>query len=826
MRSNGSNFLGQGQTYALEFALYQEEPLRRMTPSTAQPEPRISTKSRLGLAVAFAFLTLPTLAQDSSEPAEAHPLDWVDISNVPKELRDDQCIDCEGRYMDPLRDVDTSVAPESAPIDADANQVELQETTATFSGGVKLNQGYRQMRADRVSLNRADRVGTLEGNISLREPGILLRGERAQVFSQTGVASIESSQWVLHDLHMRGSANLLERDEDGILHIHEGELSYCAPDDNEWLIEAEELELDLEEGLAVARGAKVRIADVPIIYLPWMQFPIDDRRRTGVLWPDIGSDSRGGIDVAVPVYWNAAPNYDLLYTPRYIEERGINHEAKARYLNPVLGSWTFGGAFMNNDKRYEDDYPSERNHDRWLGVVKQNGLFEQRWRSKIDYSKASDVNYMKDLQTSSLDAKRRTALLQLGTLDYLGDKWMANLEVQQFQSLADDINNDYKKLPQLTGRYRPDGTPFEIDPIFLAQYSNFDTDTNKVTGERIYTEAGASYPMLWTYGFFKPTAKYRYLGYDLDENRNFEEQTPDTGAPMVNLDAGLFFDRDTELFGNSMLQTLEPRLYYLYSEYQDQTDQPDFDSAELTFTYNQLFRDTRFSGRDRIDDSDQLSVGITTRFIDQEDGREEFNVSLGQIFYFRDREVRLNRKDPPLETGGSEVAGELTFYPNERLSARTSLIWDPYSDKMNSGNFFTSYQRDNGSLYNVGYTYRRPLTTVITNQPATEEAHFSFYMPTGRNWSVFAAVNYSIEAGESVEDMFGVEYDTCCWKVRLLHLRYFDNASGENPDFDDPLLEREDSTQVQIVLKGMGGFGSRASGIMKDMIRGFTDSEY
>ena len=797
-----------------------------MTSSTAHPEPRISTKSRLGLAMAFMLLTLPTLAQDSSEPPEAHPLDWVELSNVPKELQDDQCINCEGRYMDPLRDADTSTPPDEAPIDADANQVELQETTATFSGGVELNQGYRQMRADRVSLDRADRVGTLEGNISLREPGILLRGERATIFSQTGVASIESSEWVLHDLHMRGSANILKRDENGLLHIHEGELSYCAPDNNEWLIQAEELELDLEEGLAVARGAKVRIADVPIIYLPWMQFPIDDRRRTGVLWPDIGSDSRGGVDIAVPFYWNTAPNYDLLYTPRYIEERGINHEAKARYLNPFVGSWTVGGAFMDDDKRYEDDYPSERNHDRWLALVKQNGLFEQRWRSKIDYSRASDVNYMKDLQTSSLDAKRRTALLQLGALDYLGDKWMANLEVQQFQSLADDINNDYKKLPQLTGQYRPDGTPFEIDPIFLAQYSNFDTDTNKVTGERIYSEVGASYPMLWAYGFFKPTAKYRYLGYDLEENRNFDDQKPDAGAPMLNLDAGLFFDRDTELFGNSMLQTLEPRLYYLYSEYQDQTDQPDFDSAELTFTYNQLFRDTRFSGRDRIDDSDQLSVGITTRFIDQEDGREEFNASIGQIFYFKDREVRLNRTDPPLETGGSEVAGELTFYPNERLSARTSLVWDPYSDRMNSGNFFTSYQRDDGSLYNVGYTYRRPLTTVITTQPPTEEAHFSFYMPTGRNWSVFAAVNYSIEAGESVEDMFGVEYDTCCWKVRLLHLRYFDNASGENPDFDDPLLEREDSTQVQIVLKGMGGFGSRASGIMKDMIRGFTDSEY
>jgi LPS-assembly protein len=807
-----------------------------MTPSTTLSELRIGSTRHLGLAIVLAVLALPALAQDepaqtATEPqdnsaqTEAHPLDWIDVSEVPKDLRDEQCINCQGRYMDPLRDADQSVSPEESPIDADAAEVELDETTATFSGGVVLDQGYRKMRADKVSLDQVERTGTLEGNITLREPGILLVGERAQIFSATNEATIESSQFVVHDLHLRGSADILKRDSDGILHIHGGELTYCAPEDDEWLIQADELELDLEEGLGVARAAKVRVSGVPVFYFPWIQFPLDDRRRTGLLWPDIGSDSRGGLDIAVPIYMNLAPNYDLLYAPRYIEERGLNHEIKGRYMNPYIGDWTAGGAFLDDDKRYEDDYPSERNHDRWLAMVKQNGLFEQRWRSRIDYSKASDVNYMKDLRTSSLDAKRRTALLQLGALDYLGDKWMANLEVQQFQSLADDINNDYKKLPQITGRYRPDGTPFEIDPIFLAQYSNFDTDTNKVTGERIYSEAGAAYPMQWSYGFLRPTAKYRYLNYDLDEHRNYEEQTPDAGAPMLSLDGGLYFDRDTELFGGQMLQTLEPRLYYLYSEFQDQTGQPDFDSAELTFTYNQLFRETRFSGRDRIDDSDQLSVGITTRFIDETDGREEFNVSLGQIFYFKDREVRLNPNDPPLETGGSEVAGELAFFPNERLSLRTSLVWDPYTDKMNSGNFFTSYKRNNGSLYNVGYTYRRPLTTLDTTQPPTEQIHFSFFTPVSLNWSLFAAVNYSVEANESVEDMFGVEYDTCCWKVRLLHLRYFDNASGENPDFDDPLLEREDSTQIQIVLKGMGGFGSRASSIMKDMIRGFTDSE-
>lgn len=778
------------------------------------------------LATSLLLVAAPALAQDNSEPPEAHPLDWVSTREAPRELRDDRCINCGGRYLDPLRDVDQSLPPEEADLDARADNTELTEETITFSGDVEASQGYRQIRADKATFNQAERSALLEGNITVREPGVLLRGERATIFARTGEASIESSQFALHEQHLHGNAQTLSRDEGGILHIHGGQLSFCAPGDDEWRIRADELELNVEEGVGVARGARVDIAGVPVFYSPWMQFPLDDRRRTGFLWPDIGSDTRGGLDLSVPVYFNLAPDYDLLYSPRYIEERGINHEAKARYLSPLIGDWMVGGAFMDNDKRYEDEYPSDRNYDRWLAVVKQNGLFDQRWRSRVDYSKASDVNYIKDLETSSLDSKRRTELLQFAGLDYLGDRWLGSVEVQQFQSLADDINNDYKKLPQITGRYRPDGTPFEIDPIFLAQYSTFDTDDDRVTGNRLFTEAGLSYPMLWTYGFARPSAKYRFLKYDLNESDDFEDNNPDAGAALVNLDTGLYFDRSTELFGNSMLQTLEPRLYYLYSEFDDQTDQPDFDSAELTFTYNQLFRDTRFSGRDRIDDANQVSVGLTTRFIDEEDGREEFNASLGQIIYFRDREVRLKASDEPLETSGSELAAEVSYYPNERLSARASMVWDPYSDKMNAGNFFTTYTRDDGSLFNLGYSYRRPLTTVNTEQPPTEQAHVSFFMPAGRNWRVFAAMNYSVEANTSVEDMFGVEYDSCCWRVRLLYLRYFDNAAGENPDFDDPLLEREDSTQIQIVLKGMGGFGSRASSIMKDMIRGFNDSEY
>ncbi|MCB1679494.1 MAG: LPS-assembly protein LptD [Halioglobus sp.] len=768
----------------------------------------------------------PPPGQGAAEAApRADTLDWVPLSSVPKTMVDQRCITCGGRYIDPLAEADANDRPEDAPVEAITNSTELRGDTVLLSGGVEAVQGYRHLRADDAKVDRATSSAILTGNVTLREPGLLLHGERAEVYSRTGEAAVENSQFVLHERHLRGSADMLQRDTAGLLHVHEGSFSYCAPGENDWNIRASSMTLNLEEGLGTARNARVNVAGVPVFYTPWLQFPLDERRRTGLLWPDFGNDSEGGLDIATPIYFNLAPHYDALYAPRFIEKRGLNHVVKARYLNRYAGHWSVGGAYMNSDKHYEDQVRDGQSTDRWLTVVKQNGLFQQRWRSQVDYSKASDVDYLKDLETSNLNAQRRTNLLQLASLDYLGDRWLVNLDVQQFQSLADDINDDYKKLPQLTAQYRGTGTPFKLEPILVAQYSNFGSDEDRVTGQRIYSEAGATYPMLWNYGFVTPKAKYRRLDYQLDDGVFYNADNPSSDAALLSIDSGLLFDRGTRFAGKDLLQTLEPRLYYLYSQYDDQRDQPDFDSAELTFTYNQLFRETRFSGRDRLDDANQMSVGVTTRYIDREDGSTLLDASFGQIFYFRDRRVRLLPTSEPLDQSGSEMAAEVNFTPNPRFGLRSSLVWDPYSGNMNSGHVQAIYKGDDGSVYNLGYSYRRPLT-LVTEEKATEEANISAYFPMGRNWRFFAAMNYSMRANDSVEDMFGVEYDTCCWKIRFLHLRYFDTATGLTPDFSNPNLERQRSTQVQILLKGMGGFGNRITDVLQDMIRGFEQSDY
>jgi LPS-assembly protein len=755
-------------------------------------------------------------------PTFAH--DWVPLANVPESLRDRLCLICEGRYIDPLAQENTSTRPERTDIHARADSTEMGETEVILVGDVTAIQGYRQMRSDSATINREKETATLVGNVTMREPGVLLLGDNAKVYANTGEAIMYDAEFVFHDKHMRGYADILERDENDIIHIHNGIFTHCPPEERDWVVLSDTLDVDIEEGLATAHQATLELAGVPVFYTPWLRLPLDDRRRTGFLWPDFGNDSDGGLDINVPFYFNLAPNYDALYAPRFIQERGLDHELQARYLNPLVGDWFAGGAYLPNDQRYRDQIPDNESADRWLGILRQNGLFEERWRSRIDYSEASDVDYMRDLETANIDAQRSTSLLQMASVDYLGDNWLTTLRAQQFQSLADDISNNYEELPQLTSSYRGAGMPFALEPIALAQYSNFGADEDVVTGERIYGEAGMSYPMLWGFGSLTPTLKYRQVEYELTNAQAFPEDSPSAGSSVFGVDGELIFERQTSFNDKSFLQTLEPRIYYLYSAREDQRDQPLFDSADLTFNYSQLFRDTRFSGRDRLDDANQISAGVTTRYIDEQTGRDLLSASIGQIYYFEDREVQLLRELPPETQTTSGIAGEVAFAPTSQVGVRTSLVWDPNEENMDSSFIEGRYTMENGSIFNLGYAYRRAYISAL--QPQTEEVRASSYLPLDNNWSIFAAINYSLEENLSVEDMIGVEYDSCCWTFRLLNLRYYNNDNGVLPDFDNPELERNQTLQFQVVLKGMGGLGNRITNIMQDMIRGFDERAY
>lgn len=745
-------------------------------------------------------------------------LDWKPESEVPAASSGKRCRQCGGTFIEPASPLESSLESENSDLEISSDKSEVTPEEMIFSGNVIVRQGARSMRADRIIADRQQQAATASGNVLLREPGLAVEGEEILYQSESQIARVQTANFVLHDKQLSGSAQALIRQQDGSIDITNGQMTFCAPEDPAWILRANNLTLDPRSGDGQAWGAKLDVAGIPIAYLPWIRFPVDSRRKTGFLFPELGSDSRGGIDFTTPIYLNLAPNYDALYSPRYIEERGFLHQAQGRWLSEHLGYWELNGGFISNDSKYDDESGDSK---RWLLGAQHDGSFGNHITTQIKFAKTSDAEYLRDLNNNNLSAQRQTSLQQLGRIDWIGKDWRLRLDLEQFQSLAEDIRDDYKKLPQITTQWIGDATFWGLQPTFLAQFSHFDSNAERVTGERLYSEIGLTHPLYWESGFLRSSIKYRSITYKLNDFVEQIDTSPDSSSLMGSLDSGLIFERQVNFGGKLMTQTLEPRAYYLFSEYDDPAGQPDFDSAELTFSYNQLYRDTRFSGHDRIDDANQLSLGVTSRFFDNQTGEEILSASLGQIVYFRDRKVRLSPLDSALAENTSPIAAELTWSPSSRWRLRASLLYDTNENTFDAAYAQAGYHLPNGAVFNVGYTLREPPPSLL-DRPVTEQASASAYYPFNDHWSIFGAFEYSLEASTSVEDMFGLEYDDCCWRLRFLYLRYVDTLVGSFPNLNDPTLPRENAFQLQIMLKGMGGFGGRVDNLLNDMIRGFA----
>ena len=744
-------------------------------------------------------------------------LNWVPLALVKTEDRDERCLKCRGRYEDPLADADRSTPPNQSDLEVSAGDSDITDDTLYFSDDVTVSQGYRTLKAQEVIIDRVKQTVSAEGPIEVREPGIVMYGDRITYDSLSERASLSDAEFVMYEQQLYGIAERVTRDANGSLEIEDGQLTFCAPTDPSWLVTAETLRVDPTTNTGEAWGARIDIKGVPVAYLPWVQFPLNDRRKTGLLFPDISSDTRGGLDITAPIYLNLAPNYDATYSPRLIQDRGLVHQLNTRFLGKRTGFWDISGTYLRDD----DLDASDSDNNRWLVNVQQSSDPSARLRTSINFTKVSDNEYLRDLENNTLSAQRQTALLQRARVDWLADSWLFGLEAQQFQSIAEDLTDNYRRLPQISAVWRGEAKIGPLEPLLKLQAANFDTDLEKVKGQRVYQEVGVTLPLTRDYGFLNSSLMHRSIQYRLKAPDNNQTQSESVSSWLGRIEGGLEFERSTELFGLPFTQTLEPRFQYLYAGYDDHAGIPDFDSAELTFSYRQLFRNTRFSGYDRLADANQLSVGLTSRLIDTATGKERVSASFGQVINFRDQRVRLKESDAALTDEGSALAFALNVRTSERWSIHSNLLFDSYEEKLDAANIRVGFRPSKDAIINLGYTLREPPASFAA-RPVTEQINTSAYMPINDNWSAFGAVRYSLEIGSSVEDMIGVEYDGCCWRVRLIYMSYLDALRDVDVFIPEPELTRDRAFQFQFVLKGLGGFGNRVDNLMQDMIRGFN----
>ena len=701
------------------------------------------------------------------------------------------------------------------PTTIEGDRQDGTDTNLAYQGNVVLQRGDQYLNADNLSFDQENNTYVADGNVRYQDGGMRIIAKRAHGDQSKDTHEIEDLRYQLVSRRGNGGADSI--DMSGALgSLHGSTYSTCDPDQRAWELTARRIDVDTDEGWGTARGATIRIGRVPVLYVPWIKFPIDDQRHTGVLYPSISTSGRNGFDYRQPIYLNLAPNYDATITPRYMSNRGVSLAGEFRYLYQN-GRGELEGNWMPKDDLVEDRIRDIANgapspYDDPLrtdnrGMFRYGGShnFNSQWQARANVAWVSDSRYVEDF-SNSLYGASATSLTSTVGLFGRGRYWDAGVMADVWQ-LADytiaESSLPYNRMPRLYMNWnQPLGKWFTAGlqaETVRFQHNDFGD------GSRLDLKPYVSMPLQGASWYITPTLAWRYTSYQLEDDLAASlpggDKKPSRSLPIASLDAGLFFDRDTEIKGSRFLQTLEPRLYYLNAPYRDQSGLPLFDTRPFTFSWGQLFRDNRYSGPDRQTDANQLTVAMTTRLIRSSDGHERLSASVGQIFYFDDSLVVVPG-ETPVESGKSAWVADANYSPTDRWTIGASYQWDPKFRREDLASLRARYLFDNDGIVNLSYRYRRNLL---------EQADASFLYPITPTWSAVGRYYYSILDRKPLEAIAGVQWDSCCLAVRALVRRYVRNREGD----------LNNSFQVEFVLKGLGSAGQNTERTLRRAILGY-----
>ena len=741
----------------------------------------------------------------------------------------------------PAADPGTAATRDQLPTDIEGDQLSGTSTIPQYAGNVALKRGDQFMGTDNLRFDTETGNYIADGNVRYSDSSIRLTARRAEGNQETDSHKISDIRYQLVSRRGNGSADSIDL-QGSVGQMHRSTYTTCDPSQPVWKLVAPQIEVDNDEGFGTARNAVLRVGKVPVMYMPWFKFPIDDRRMTGLLYPKLSVSGRNGFDYAQPIYFNLAPNYDDTLTPRWMSKRGGMLTNEFRYL--------YEGGKGQLDTSW---MPHDSLRDKERGKVEYRGYhnIDSHWQARAGLSWVSDEYYIEDFANRLLGVTASNLQSTAG-LYGTGRTWTAGIMADHWQ-LTDytltESSLPYNRQPRLFGTWDDSfGRWFEAGVYAEAvRFTHDDVRAKRVVdgeyvrtgavtpmdgGSRLDIKPYVSMPLAGAAWYITPTLAWRYTAYELERGLadsirrsqlvaagiNPATATPEQlrgntaphrSLPIASVDMGVYFDRETSIGGKSYLHTLEPRLFYLNTPYRDQDDLPLFDTRAFTFSWGQLFRDSRYTGADRQNDANQLTTALTTRLIRQADGREKLSASIGQITYFEDSRVTLNDREAIVEQGKSAWVADVNWAINDRWTLGSTYQWNPKYRKEDLASIRARYLMPEDGVVNLAYRYRR---NPNTGADQLKQADLSFLYPINPRWSIVGRYYYSMLDHKPLEIIGGVQWDSCCLAVRALARRYVRNREGE----------MNNSFQVEFVLKGLSSVGQDTDRTLRRAILGYN----
>ena len=667
-----------------------------------------------------------------------------------------------------------------------------------MTGDVSVLRRDQKIGADDVVIDKSNDTITASGNVFFSDPSYQIKSSKVRIDNRNNQAQFDESLFEMNQRHARGEAYSIEKIDDYRSHFKDLIYTTCDPGDNSWHMRAAELEMDRESGIGAATHATLYVQEVPIMYLPYFQFPIDDRRMSGILAPSISYSDTNGRGVTVPVYWNQGPNYDMTITPTWYHESGLQLNTENRYL------------FASHRGQLDLSYLDDSNYDdsRWFRQWQHRATLPFDLKGSLLFAEVSDEDFFFDFPTVAPQYSNTNHLERYLRLNRDEEFWSSELLVQDYDTLDDDTaiaDRPYNSLPSFTFDVDSDILQGDLLTPVHFEWARFDRD-DSVTGDRTHFVPSLGMRAENSWYFFQPELQLAVTDYQLEDNPDGNSLS--RALPTLGVDTGLIFERDAGS-QRQWRQTLEPRLYFLYTPYEDQDDIPDFDTAKTSATYNNLFSNNRFNGADRIGDAKQVTFGLTSRIFDNDSGHQWLDARVGQTFYFQDREVSLDGKTE--DETRSDVIAEMNLKPLSTLTLSARLVYDPDQSEPDQSRFIdrdlSINYSNQGLVANFGYYY---------TGDTLEQALVSLVYPINERWEVVAKIQQSLKFNEPVENLFGISYESCCWGFKML--------AGQTGNDTEDFAETENSIYFEFTFKGLGQAGQDIDSQLFEAIPGYRPS--
>ena len=695
---------------------------------------------------------------------------------------------------------------------------------ATLRGNVEVRQGDREIHADQVDYDSNNRSMRSDGHIDYRDPLVHVAGAGGS-YSTSGGAEFRSAQFDLRQRAARGAAREMTLTPAGVLRLQGVTFTTCPLRDQSWQLKAKSIVLDTRNKVGTGRGAQVDFMGVPLVYLPWVSFPLSSERKSGFLFPGVGNTSTNGLQLSVPYYWNIAPNADFTFQPILYSKAGTDLGGDLRFLTASQR-----GRLDWNYLPDDSAFGGSRSRVRFTDVAELPGDF----RLNASAENVSDTRYFEDFSQGPEGAST-PFLERRATLSYRSEHWSIDGEAQQYQTIDYTLlqpDRPYARVPRIAV-----DADYGVGPNALLHYG-FDSELVDfqhsqrpdivTTGWRADLMPQVSLDLTGPGYFLRPALAWRATQYQLDTRGPGQlQRSPSRTLPIASFDTGLVFERPSGSRDQRKL-TLEPRVLYVDVPYRGQDQLPVFDTALPDLNPVQLFRTNRYVGADRVSDANQVSVGVTSRLLDARDGRQFISATLGETYYFETPRVMLPGEVPT--TGKrSDLVAQLALTAFQDWSADIGVQWDQQKRRSERTTVNLQYKPAPDTVVNLAYRYERFVTTVELFQGVPQliqqgfdQFELSGVWPIKRHWNLFVRDVYSLrdraqDHPKELERFAGFEYRACCWRIRLGARRYVNSH--------DPTAGQTTGVWLQLELAGLASVGSASDAFLTEAIRGYTPPE-